>query len=923
MFTIGSRLAFAGIVLFMLMGPAACGGAGGGAGPDGAGQGLELLSFSESAVDNVPLNCILRLTFSEPVDVATITNSSIQVRQGPSFGFTAPGEFRVDGSTVWFEPRLPGTCDLSDAGFTPSTQYRVQVIGHPEEGCVRNTSGQPLTETQTYEFTTLDEESADLFMDPVPSSGPLVTSVSPADGSQAVAVNAGNAVVVEFSENLHPCSIDVQSVRFLMCETGDPLLQVEAPNQNASGFAVGTDTSDQSPDPYSWGATGTTSLMPDPQVIPASMQLEQSFAGTSLRIEPQFGRFPENALIVIELTFGVEDLGHQALTPYTMSFTTENRPREEGSYLVENEGETPYDEAFTTARVNEPGVCPSKVQGFLLFAGDGDNGSDVDVPSAPEDNPPACTVPRAVNDGVLDHFNPTEDAVLDTGSVINTCPNLVDGSTAVVWEFASFYIGPGITVRIVGVNPAIILVRGEVTIEAGGRLLLAGGDGQDGKNYPSGQAAQANGGSGVAGGGAGGDSPKANTASAPSGEHGYVGYGSPDYGVTPLGGHGAGHGNASVNTSSYASYPTSASGGGGGHAAVGGDGMSNLGSGGVWQAALDGAGGEIYPTGGTSIERMLTPSAGSGGGAAGWCAGPYSSTYYLVSGGAGGGGGGFVDITSTGDIKIYGDINASGGDGGAGNLYYINRPFTGGGGGGSGGAIRLLTPQNIDVTGGTLDCSGGSGGLGATTTYAGASAPNDGGDGGSGRIVLEDGDSVIAGLGGASVTPGEGQLGFYRGIFDATRFAGGGLRPVAVSEPILVGAFNPEYLDPVQVYGGQADFRVGLPTSAAGLPGDTRILIEARGYELLRDGTPAATPSVGWHTVGFFTSSGQDTMPTWNLGQVGGSLKPPDNVGSGIANLNGSEYIQIRVTFFLPAGFGANEAGSYLDDWTIRYEADQ
>jgi hypothetical protein len=64
-------------------------------------------------------------------------------------------------------------------------------------------------------------------------------------------------------------------------------------------------------------------------------------------------------------------------------------------------------------------------------------------------------------------------------------------------------------------------------------------------------------------------------------------------------------------------------------------------------------------------------------------------------------------------------------------------------------------------------------------------------------------------------------------------------------------------------------------------------------------------------------------MPTWNLGQVGVGLQPADNVGDGISNLNGSEYIQIRITFFLPPGFGAQDAGSYLDDWIIRYEADQ
>ena len=139
----GTHVWTVGLLLLCSLGASSCGGSGGGPGPDGAGQGLVLVSFLERGVDNVPLNCRLTFEFSEPVDASTIGPDSIQVRQGDAFGMTAPGTFLVEGATVLFEPRLPGLCDLSDTGFHPDTDYRVQIVGWPEEACIRNTQGQP------------------------------------------------------------------------------------------------------------------------------------------------------------------------------------------------------------------------------------------------------------------------------------------------------------------------------------------------------------------------------------------------------------------------------------------------------------------------------------------------------------------------------------------------------------------------------------------------------------------------------------------------------------------------------------------------------------------------------------------------------------------------------------------------------------
>ena len=40
-------------------------------------------------------------------------------------------------------------------------------------------------------------------------------------------------------------------------------------------------------------------------------------------------------------------------------------------------------------------------------------------------------------------------------------------------------------------------------------------------------------------------------------------------------------------------------------------------------------------------------------------------------------------------------------------------------------------------------------------------------------------------------------------------------------------------------------------------------------------------------------------------------------------NLNDSEFIQIRITFFLHDNVGPLDEGPYLDDWAIRFTYDQ
>jgi hypothetical protein len=919
------------VLALALVTPACGGGSTAGPGPEGAGQNLVLVGFLQAGVDNTSINTMLEFTFSEAVAPDSVSSGAIQIREGPDFGRTAKGEFTTVGTKVYFQPELPTDCALQTAGFKPGTTYRITVTGYPETYCVKNTQGQSLDRTTTYEFLTLPDTADDVLQDQIPSQAPYVVSSSPQNAEAAVAVAQGNEVVIEFSENIDPCSVTPGSVLFQVFELGDPDLFEGTPDQNPSGFIPREDSAPG--DDYSWGATNSTAVSP-PQIIPANIELMQSNESTVLRVRPKFGEFPDNALIVVELTFGIRDFGGDPLATTTFKFTTENLEPQAGSFTVDFDDATPIDKAATTADVNTA-RSPSRVQGWLLFAGDGDSGSSPSVASPPPTFPIAANsnCNNRTNFGAKTPFDPGGDVTLNTGATRNqVCENTTDGSTAVVWEFSTFTIRSGVTVRIIGVNPAIILVQGDAIIENGGRLLVRG-DGSGGSpkgtpaagngyyttsgQYPSG----ADGGIGVAGGSDGGASNTVYSEGDLDGDDGMAGFGSPDYDTgDEEGGLGAGEGQVGAQgTSSYSNAGCSAGGGGGGHATVGSDGQAFLDSTTQWMGPIRGGGGGVYPDG-ANANKLYTPSAGSGGGAAGSYQGPGSYSYMEAPGGGGGAGGGFVDLTSGGDIKIYGTIDAAGSRGGPGQLgYYSNYLGSAGGGGGSGGGIRLLTPNDIDITGGTLTTSGGGGGAGRLGTSKNPTAvANSGGAGGNGRIVLEDGDSIITGFSSATMMPSEGADGFYRAKFDATRFQGGGLQSDATTGLMFLGPISPPAFAKPEL----ADFVVGIPTAVSNGDGATSILVEVQGYPLLPDGRADTTAPTGWYTAGYFitTVSGPGWVEGANPGDV---ALPPDNMGAGIGMIDGSCYVQLRVSFWLPNSTGASQPGPYIDRWNIRFAYDQ
>ena len=125
---------------------------------------------------NVPLNSIVMLRMSQPIDPGTVNSSTLSL-VNPSNGQIVPGTYSVsaDGLTITFVPSAP---------LAAGSGYYVNFAGNG----ITDLAGNQLSSSPLY-FTTGTTAS---------TSAPQVTGVSPANGTSAVPINA--QVVIQFNE---------------------------------------------------------------------------------------------------------------------------------------------------------------------------------------------------------------------------------------------------------------------------------------------------------------------------------------------------------------------------------------------------------------------------------------------------------------------------------------------------------------------------------------------------------------------------------------------------------------------------------------------------------------------------------------------------------------------------------------------------
>ena len=143
---------------------------------------------------NIAIGASATVTFSEAVDPATISNSTVMILDGNSM-VTATVVYNSGTHSVTVTP----TTALAN-----SKTYTISVVGGFQG--VKDLAGNPLSQTNFSTFSTMAAA-------PVDTTPPTVTSITPANGATNVATAAN--MTVTFSEALNAATVSTSTIRLL------------------------------------------------------------------------------------------------------------------------------------------------------------------------------------------------------------------------------------------------------------------------------------------------------------------------------------------------------------------------------------------------------------------------------------------------------------------------------------------------------------------------------------------------------------------------------------------------------------------------------------------------------------------------------------------------------------------------------------
>ena len=189
-------------VLLMALSSEGCSG-GGGSGTAVTGFQVEALSIPNGSLWEI--NREIVVTFSEPIDFATVSANTIHIRSTDDE--PATGVFRLrDPRTVVFQPNCPTRDDFSDAGLRPDgVTYSLRVVGLDRSAnTVRSVGGAPLEVTQRRTFRTpASVVPAEIFQD-VRSGPPApILRESGASTASSTHLETGSGIRVYYELDEH------------------------------------------------------------------------------------------------------------------------------------------------------------------------------------------------------------------------------------------------------------------------------------------------------------------------------------------------------------------------------------------------------------------------------------------------------------------------------------------------------------------------------------------------------------------------------------------------------------------------------------------------------------------------------------------------------------------------------------------------
>lgn len=372
---------------------------------DNAGVPPTLAAASPSGAILAPLNAVIDLGFSEPLNPNTVNANTVALQNASTGQFLA-GIVTLDatGTVIRFRPTLP---------FDPNTTYFVQT-----------TTGIQGVNGVAQSFATSNSFTSGSAADNLP---PVVTLVSPPDGSIAVPVNAD--IHVRFNEAI------------------DPLTLTDATVQVSGGGQV--------------AIAGTIRLIPTfvsgPPVATAAAVIGGGSGGfiQEAVITPQ-EPFPANTPMTITIA-GVQDLAGNPVVAKTAHFTTGAGPATSDPQAVST---NPADQAFDvplntiiSVQANVP-VDPGTVNSNTFTVRDAQSGTVVSgkfslsadqksfsfLPDAPLAAGQTYFVTFAIGDGVI--------------GVTDLAGNPLVCATVCNFQFTTAFLADNTPPAVVGVSPA-------------------------------------------------------------------------------------------------------------------------------------------------------------------------------------------------------------------------------------------------------------------------------------------------------------------------------------------------------------------------------------------------------------------------------------------------------------------------------------
>ncbi|HEX6885447.1 MAG TPA: Ig-like domain-containing protein [Planctomycetota bacterium] len=725
-----------------LMAASACSGGGGGSTAGTTSFQLLHTSVQDGAV--WPLNLELTFTFTEPLDFATVSANTVQIRS--SAHVPAIGEFQLrDPFTLVFQPACPTRVDLADAGLQPGETYLLRLPGqNTAANVLRSINGIPLGIQQQRTFSTPTSTQPGLaFRDLVP--GPPLPVVRAQGSAETEATHVelggdpgrrvhferapGGELVLsqpgfEMPLNLYSDASSSVAVQVVFDQPVNP-----SPT-NISSSRIGLEFQDNG---GVWRRIATRVTLVE----------NCSESGATVRLEP-VGVLPPASMFRARIEAGFQDIvGEASLVAQEDFAVAPTRPVEFTSLspdLLSDEFQESFDlggagprsfedtEALFDSPVAEWGG--GQLSAAFSFAGSGGPNGDFDW---------------VVRTGDIFNFDTTATSIVGGP---NGVPTSVQNTALGVVDVRNLVIEAGAEVRVQGPNPLRINATGEVRIL--GTLDLSGFNAKDVSTLDTGNQVES-GGAGTAGAGRGGFANENTSGPTPRG-----GPGQGPFRQAGLGGQGGemGVSNLPPTSNDGNTRDTRRPGGGGGGGFAWNwpeDEVVTVATGFTTQA---GPGTSGHPLSVGAVSGLIPARGGSPGagpfldesdendflgvrpvveagqltglvrgelaqlwagygGGGGGNAGPFfpNPSWNFATdekGGGGGGGGGGLHLRALGSIVFgpEGRILANGARGGTGENTYFLDHVGGTGGGGSGGHVILESATRVDFTAGGTAVNG-------------------------------------------------------------------------------------------------------------------------------------------------------------------------------------------------------------------------